>query len=198
MENVLFSMLVWFWGLKKFFFKLSCYWNWSFLLVCGSMILKTCTDSCNHNYDQDTEQFYHPPQFSQAHPFIITIILPPSLTPKTHWYVFHPYSIVFSRMLLIYKWNHTVWNLFMRLASFLSLMPCSILLLCSSPWYESTTVCLPIHLVNDIWNVFQLRGNYEQNFYKYLCTIQMAVFMLTYVFIFLRQITMSGIVILHD
>ena len=45
---------------------------------------------------------------------------------------------------------------------------------------------------------FPIWGNYEQNFYKYLCTIQMAVFiMLIYVFIFLEQIAMSGIVVLH-
>lgn len=144
----------------------------NFLLVCGSMIfVNMYRDSCNHNYDQDTVVSSIILPIFSCHPFIITIILPPSLTPKTHWYVFHPYSIVFSRMLLIYKWNHTVWNL-LRLASSLSLMPCSILLLCSSPWYESTTVCLPIHLVNDIWNNFPIGGNYEQNFYKYLRTIQ--------------------------
>ena len=75
MENVLLSMLVWFLGLKTFFKKLSCCEIDLFLLVCGSMILKACTDSCNHNYNQDTEQFYHPLQFPHAILLLLLLLL---------------------------------------------------------------------------------------------------------------------------
>lgn len=41
------------------------------------MILNTCTDSCNHHYNQDTGQSYHPPKISYAILLLLLSHLPP-------------------------------------------------------------------------------------------------------------------------
>lgn len=59
--------------------------------------------------------------------------------------------------------------------------------------YGGTTICLPILPLNDIWDVFQIGA--IMNIVS--INIHVQVFMLTYVFIFLGQVTVSGIVVLY-
>lgn len=129
------------------------------LLACSLMHFNTCIGSCNINHNQNKKQSCYPPNSlllslcCTFHPDPL-----PSLH-NNHWSILHHYGYIFLRM--PYKWNNTIYNL-LRLASFFSIMPLRFFKLLSESIVHffllsnSTTVCLSIHPLKNIWVISTL------------------------------------------